>query len=159
MKTKVEEYFEREHLPYKVLYMDQSTATVPLAAAALGVEPDRIAKSLTFRLKERDIMILACGTARIDNRKFKDAFGCKAKMMTPEEALALTGYAVGGVCPFDLPENIAVYLDESLRRFETVFPAAGASNACVEMAPGEIARLTGAQWIDVAKAEEPEKQE
>lgn len=151
MKTRVETYFEREHLPYTVLYLEESTATVPLAAAALGVEQERIAKSLTYRLKDRDIMIIACGTARIDNRKFKDTFGCKAKMMTPEEALALTGYAVGGVCPFDLSGEISVYLDESLRRFDFVYPAAGASNACTKISPDELAALTHAQWVDVAK--------
>ena len=156
MKTHVETYFKREGLPYEVLYLTESTATVPLAAAALGVKPERIAKSLTYRLKERDIMVVACGTARIDNRKFKETFGCKAKMMTPEEALALTGYAVGGVCPFDLPEGIRVYLDESLRRFDAVYPAAGASNACTKISPTQLQQLTNALWVDVSKAEEEE---
>ena len=141
-------------MPYRVRYLEESTATVPLAARALGVEPERIAKTLGYRLKERDIVVVASGTARIDNRKFKDAFGCKAKMMTPGEALELTGYAVGGVCPFDLPEDIGVYLDRSLEGFQTVFPAAGASNACTEMTPRELEEVTGGVWVDVAKLPE-----
>ena len=153
-KKEVEEYFRsigREDL--KILEFDRSSATVELAAQAVGVAPELIAKTLTYDLKDgRHVIIVASGTARVSNRKFKDCFGCKARMMDHEEALRLTGHAVGGVCPFGLKTPIEVYLDESLKQFEYVYPAAGEANNAVKIRVDEFASLTGGQWIDVCGA-------
>ncbi len=153
-KKEVEEYFRsigREDL--KILEFDRSSATVELAAQAVGVAPELIAKTLTYDLKDgRHVIIVASGTARVSNRKFKDCFGCKARMMDHEEALRLTGHAVGGVCPFGLKTPVEVYLDESLKQFEYVYPAAGEANNAVKIRVDEFASLTGGQWIDVCGA-------
>ena len=153
-KKEVEEYFRsigREDL--KILEFDRSSATVELAAQAVGVAPELIAKTLTYDLKDgRHVIIVASGTARVSNRKFKDCFGCKAKMMDHEEALRLTGHAVGGVCPFGLKTPVEVYLDESLKQFEYVYPAAGEANNAVKIRVDEFASLTGGRWIDVCGA-------
>ena len=153
-KKEVEEYFRsigREDL--KILEFDRSSATVELAAQAVGVAPELIAKTLTYDLKDgRHVIIVASGTARVSNRKFKDCFGCKARMMDHEEALLLTGHAVGGVCPFGLKTPIEVYLDESLKQFEYVYPAAGEANNAVKIRVDEFASLTGGRWIDVCGA-------
>ena len=153
-KKEVEEYFRsigREDL--KILEFDRSSATVELAAQAVGVAPELIAKTLTYDLKDgRHIIIVASGTARVSNRKFKDCFGCKARMMDHEEALRLTGHAVGGVCPFGLKTPVEVYLDESLKQFEYVYPAAGEANNAVKIRVDEFASLTGGRWIDVCGA-------
>ena len=106
-----------------------SSATVELAASALGVEPARIAKTLSFMAKSGVILIVAAGDCKIDNRKYKELFGCKAKMLSPDEVLQYTGHDVGGVCPFGIPENVRVYTDVSLQRFRTVFPACGSSSS------------------------------
>lgn len=138
---------------------DTSCATVELAAAAVGVAPELIAKTLAFQLKERPVLIVMSGTARLSNRKFKEAFGEKARMMPHDEALALTGHAVGGVCPFGLKTPLDVYLDESLRKLEYVYPAAGARNNMVRVAVHELPQLLDTAnprlWVDVAE----EKQE
>ena len=132
-----------------------SSATVELAAAALGVEGARIAKTLSFKKGEGCVLVVAAGDARIDNRKFKDAFGCKAKMLTPEEVLTLVGHPVGGVCPFGRNEGVPVYLDDSLRRFETVFPAVGSANSAIELNLDELyACSDAAGWVDVCKLPE-----
>ncbi|MBR2783551.1 MAG: YbaK/EbsC family protein [Firmicutes bacterium] len=153
-KKEVEEYFRsigREDL--KILEFDRSSATVELAAQAVGVAPELIAKTLTYDLKDgRHVIIVASGTARVSNRKFKDCFGCKARMMDHEEALRLTGHAVGGVCPFGLKTPVEVYLDESLKQFEYVYPAAGEANNAVKIRVDEFASLTGGRWIDVCGA-------
>lgn len=129
-----------------------SSATVELAAQAAGVEPGRIAKSLSFKLDGRTILVVAAGDVKVDNAKYKAAFGGKAKMLTPGEAADLVGYAVGGVCPFGVNPGVEVYLDQSLRRFETVLPAAGSANSCVELTLEELERCAGAvQWVDVCR--------
>ena len=154
--SEVEAFFREQGLPHKILHLAQSSATVPLAAQALGVEPARIAKSLAFRQRDGVAVLVVCGTARIDNRRYKDAFGCKAVMLSPEETLAETGHPVGGVCPFGLPAGVAVHLDRSLQRFATVYPAAGSSNTAVEFVPEELAQATGAAWVEVTQDPQPE---
>ncbi|MFR9087569.1 MAG: YbaK/EbsC family protein [Oscillospiraceae bacterium] len=131
-----------------------ASATVELAAAALGVAPARIAKTLSFKVGERPILVVAAGDARIDNSKYKHFFGVKAKMLTPEEAVEHIGHAVGGVCPFALPEDVSVYLDESLRRFETVFPAVGSAASAIELTCPELERCCGerfCRWVDLCR--------
>ena len=131
-----------------------ASATVELAAAALGVAPARIAKTLSFKVGERPILVVAAGDARIDNSKYKHFFGVKARMLTPEEAVEHIGHAVGGVCPFALPEDVSVYLDESLRRFETVFPAVGSAASAIELTCPELERCCGerfCRWVDLCR--------
>ena len=152
---RVKTYLAQYGLADRVREFEVSSATVELAAKAAGVEPGRIAKSLSFKLEERTILVVAAGDVKVDNAKYKAAFGGKAKMLTPEEAVERTGHAVGGVCPFDLREGVEVYLDQSLRRFETVLPAAGSSNSCVELSLPELERCArSAQWVDVCKLRE-----
>lgn len=149
-------YFRQFGMEDRVQEFDVSSATVELAAQALGVEGARIAKTLSFKQGEGCILILAAGDARIDNRKFKDKFGMKAKMPTPEEVLELVGHPVGGVCPFGINEGIPVYLDESLKRFETVFPAVGSGSSAIELNLEELYKYSNAlEWIDVCKLPEP----
>ena len=139
----------------RIIEFDTSSATVALAAEALGCEPCRIAKSLSFKLSSGAILIVAAGDARIDNPKYKAHFSEKAKMLTPEEAESLIGHAVGGVCPFGINEGVKVYLDRSLRRFETVFPACGSSNSAIELTIPELESLCGSfEWVDVCKLPE-----
>lgn len=126
-----------------------STATVREAAAALGVEEARIAKTLALRFGDRIVLVLAAGDTRLDNSKAKAAFGARPRMLSPDEALAVTGHPVGGVCPFGLATPLPIYCDMSLRDFETVFPAAGSLTSSVELAPGRLAELVGAEWTDV----------
>lgn len=134
-----------------------SSATVELAALALGVEGARIAKTLSFKKDDSCILILAAGDARIDNHKFKDKFHMKAKMLTPDEVLELVGHPVGGVCPFGINEGIDVYLDDSLKRFTTVFPAVGSANSAIELNLDELFKYSNAlKWIDVCKLPEPQ---
>ena len=134
-----------------------SSATVELAALALGVEGARIAKTLSFKNGDSCILILAAGDARIDNRKFKDKFHMKAKMPSPDEVLELVGHPVGGVCPFGINDGIDVYLDESLKRFTTVFPAVGSGNSAIELNLDELFKYSNAiEWIDVCKLPEPQ---
>ncbi|MEG2174080.1 MAG: YbaK/EbsC family protein [Oscillospiraceae bacterium] len=134
-----------------ILEFSQSSATVELAALAVGVEAARIAKTLSLHDAEGCMLLVVAGDAKIDNSAFKKRFGMKARMLTHEEALSMTGHAVGGVCPFALPEGTTVWLDESLQRFETVFPAAGSDNSAIELSPCELARLSGGRWVDVCK--------
>ena len=131
--------------------LDASSATVPLAAQALGVEEARIAKTLTFHGGEGCILIVTAGDKKIQNAKFRARFGCKAKMLSPEEALAFTGHAVGGVCPFGITDpRVEIYLDVSLQRFSTVFPAAGSSNSAIEMTCAELASISRSRdWVDI----------
>jgi|GEM_PF-49875 len=139
----------------RIMEFSVSSATVALAAAALGTEEARIAKTLSFEEGNGCVLIVCAGDAKIDNRKYKSFFGKKAKMLTPDKALELTGHAVGGVCPFALPDNVPVYLDESLQRFDTVFPAAGTANSAVRLSPEELFRFSQArQWVDVCKLPE-----
>ena len=132
-----------------------SSATVELAAAALGCEGARIAKTLSFKLSDGVVLIVAAGDAKVDNHKFKEKFHQKAKMLTPEEAVALVGHAVGGVCPFGVNDGVRVYLDESLRRFDIVYPACGSSNSAVKLTPEELCAASGGEWADLCKLPEP----
>lgn len=136
----------------RVLEFDVSSATVELAALALSCQPCRIAKTLSFLADGRPILIVMAGDAKIDNHKYKAQFGTKAKMLTPEEVETLVGHGVGGVCPFGVNEGVTVYLDASLRRFETVFPACGSSNSAIELTIPELEECSGhAGWVDVCK--------
>lgn len=145
----VRDFFVARDMQMPIIELDVSTATVALAAEAHGVEPGRIAKTLAFRLGEGKIILLvASGVARIDNRKFKDAFG-KGKMLAPDEVADITGHPVGGVCPFGLAQDIPVYLDQSLNNYDEVLPAAGSINSAVRITPALIASVTAGQWVDV----------
>ena len=148
-------YFRQFGMEDRVREFDVSSATVELAALALGVEGARIAKTLSFKKDDSCILILAAGDARIDNHKFKDKFHMKAKMLAPEEVLSIVGHPVGGVCPFGINDGIDVYLDESLKRFETVFPAVGSANSAIELDLDELYKYSNAiEWIDVCKLPE-----
>ena len=148
-------YFRALGMEDRVMEFEVSSATVELAALARGVEGARIAKTLSFKKDDSCILILAAGDARIDNRKFKDYFRMKAKMPTPEEVLSIVGHPVGGVCPFGINDGIEVYLDESLRRFETVFPAVGRGSSAIELNMEELFEYSKAlAWIDVCKLPE-----
>lgn len=145
-------YLKKWNLEDKVLEFDISTATVALAAKAAGTKEERIAKSISFDLGQKVILIVTAGDAKIDNRKFKDQFSTKARMLPLERVEEETGYDVGGVCPFGVKEGISIYLDISLQRFPTVFPACGTANSAVEVTPQELEKITpGSQWIDVCK--------
>ncbi|MBW2094506.1 MAG: YbaK/EbsC family protein [Deltaproteobacteria bacterium] len=147
----VKAYFRENDLPYEIMEFEASTETVERAAEALGVAPALIAKSLAFKVKDRPVLVVTKGDARIDNQKFKKQFQAKAKMMSPDEVLEITGHPVGGVCPFGLKQPMEIYLDESLRSFDRVYPAGGSRNTCIEISPEELARLTKAPWVDVCK--------
>ena len=147
---KVKAYLKKYGLDGRVIELNASSATVALAAEALGCEPCRIAKTLSF-LAEKPVLIVAAGDARIDNTKFKARFGVKAKMLSPENVETLIGHAVGGVCPFAVNDGVEIYLDESLRRFETVFPACGSGSSAIEMTCAELENVTKAAWVDVCK--------
>lgn len=148
----VRDFFSARGLDVPIIELPVSTATVALAAAAHGVEPGRIAKTLAFRLGDgRVVILVAGGDTRIDNRKFKEAFG-KGRMLAPDEVVALTGHPVGGVCPFGLARPLPIYLDMSLRNFDEVLPAAGAVHTAVRISPAQLARLTQGQWVDVCQA-------
>ena len=136
----------------EVLVTEDSSATVDLAAAAHGVEPGQIAKTLSFRVKDEVFLLVARGDARLDNKKAKAAFGGKAKMLSAEEVVEITSHPVGGVCPFGLPSPLKVYCDVSLKAFDVVIPAAGATNAAVRIAPDRMAEITSAEWVDVCQA-------
>ncbi len=148
----VRRYFSSYGMEERILEFPVSSATVELAAQAVGCIPARIAKTLSFKVGEDPILIVAAGDAKIDNRKYKDKFGKKAVMLSQEEVAEKIGHAVGGVCPFGIPDTVSVYLDESMKRFETVFPAAGSSNSAIELNMEELMRYSRAkEWIDVCK--------
>ena len=153
---KVRAYLGQFGRDQDILEFSASSATVALAAKAVGTTPERIAKTLSFQVGDGCILIVAAGDARIDNRKFKDRFQCKAKMLSPDEVIAFTGHAVGGVCPFAIErEDVTVYLDESLKRFETVYPACGSSNSAIELTIDELTTYSkAAGWVDVCKLPE-----
>ena len=149
---RVKAYFEGYGMADRVLELPVSSATVELAAAALGCEGCRIAKTLSFLVDGAPVLIVAAGDARIDNGKYKAFFHTKARMLSPEEAATLVGHAVGGVCPFAVNEGVSTYLDISLRRFETVFPACGSANSAIELTLPELEKYSQAKaWIDVCK--------
>ena len=152
---KVKKWLERWDAQDRVRELDLSSATVELAAQALHCEPKRIAKTLSFKVGEDAILIVAAGDAKVNNAKYKAQFGTKAKMLSPDEVETLVGHAVGGVCPFGINDGVKVYLDESLKRFETVFPACGSSNSAIEMTMGDLEKYSGyEQWVDVCKLPE-----
>ncbi|MBU3190454.1 YbaK/EbsC family protein [Clostridium bowmanii] len=149
---KVHEYFKKWGVDKDILEFETSSATVELAAETLGVEPARIAKTICFKNGESAMLIVTAGDVKTDNRKFKDEFGFKAKMLTPDETLEFTGHAVGGVCPFGLENDIPVFLDESLKRFETVYPACGSSNSAIKLTCQELHKYSmNKKWINVCK--------
>lgn len=151
----VRKYLTKFGVEGRIMEFTESSATVELAAAVVGVIPARIAKTLSFRTSDGAMLIVAAGDAKIDNRKFKDKFGFKAKMLSPDEVVELIGHPVGGVCPFDLKEGVEVFLDESMKRFETVFPAAGSPASAIEFSCDELFECSGAkEWIDVCKLPE-----
>lgn len=149
----VKNYFKTLGREQDVLEFEESSATVELAAQALHVIPARIAKTLSFRSEKGCILVVAAGDAKVDNGKFKAEFGVKAKMLTPDEVLAITGHAVGGVCPFGIKNTeVKSFLDISLKRFQTVFPACGSSNSAIELNCDELYQYSqGVKWVDVCK--------
>lgn len=149
---KVRAYFKELGIENRIMEFSVSSATVELAAVAVGCEPQRIAKTLSFMVGEKPILIVAAGDAKIDNPKYKAQFSTKAKMLSHDQAAELIGHGVGGVCPFAVNAGVNVYLDESLKRFETVFPACGSSNSAIELTIPELERYSGfISWIDVCK--------
>ena len=149
---KVREYFRGFGMEDRVLEMEHSSATVELAAEAVGVEPARISKTLSFKKEEHALLAVTAGDAKIDNRKFKDTFGLKAKMLTPDEVVELVGHAIGGVCPFAVPDSVEVYLDDSMKRFDTVYPACGSSNSAIGLTLPELEKYSNSlKWVDVCK--------
>jgi len=149
---RVREYFRGYGMEDKIMEFDVSSATVELAAQAVGCEPARIAKTLSFKVGEQPVLIVAAGDVKVDNSRYKAQFHTKAKMLTPDEAATLIGHAVGGVCPFAVNEGVQVYLDESLKRFDIVYPAAGSSNSAIPMTMEELEKYSGSKaWIDVCK--------
>lgn len=152
---KVREYFRTLGIEDRIMEFDVSSATVDLAAEAVGVIPARIAKTLSFKKGDSCMLIVMAGDARIDNQKFKAKFGMKAKMLSADEVLEMVGHAVGGVCPFAVPGSVEIYLDDSMKRFDTVFPACGSSNSAIEFTCDEMFQYSNAaEWIDVCKLPE-----
>ena len=149
---KVREYFKTKGIDGRIQEFEVSSATVALAAKALHCEENRIAKTLSFHLGEKVILIVAAGDAKIDNAKYKAQFGTKAKMLSFDEAEPLVGHAIGGVCPFAVNEGVETYLDVSLKRFNTAFPACGSPNSAIEFSLEELEEYSGfIEWIDVCK--------
>jgi prolyl-tRNA editing enzyme YbaK/EbsC (Cys-tRNA(Pro) deacylase) len=147
----VRAFFAEKAPDISVIESAQSSATVPLAAAAYGVEPARIAKTLSLRIGERVVLIVTSGTSRMDNRKVKALFGGKPKMLSLEEVAEITGHEVGGVCPFGLKAPLPTYCDISMKAFDVVVPAAGSTHSAVKIAPERMAELVGAEWVDVCE--------
>ena len=148
----VREYLKQWNADERILEFPVSSATVELAAQAVGCEPARIAKTLSFLVSDHAILIVAAGDAKVDNAKYKALFHTKAKMLSMEQVTELIGHAVGGVCPFGVKEGVEIYLDESLKRFETVFPAAGSSNSAIEVTMEQLEEYSGSKnWVDVCK--------
>ena len=153
---KVRAYFKTFGIEDRILEFDVSSATVELAAQAVGCEPARIAKTLSFDLQGTPLLIVAAGDAKVDNKKYKACFGTKAKMLTPDQAETLVGHAVGGVCPFAVNDGVRICLDESLKRFATIFPACGSSNSAIELTIPELEKYSGStDWVDVCKNWDP----
>ena len=149
----VKEYFRKFDMEDKVLEFDVSSATVELAAIALGTQEARIAKTMSFKKDDGCILVVTAGDVKIDNAKYKHTFGLKAKMLTADEVIEFIGHAIGGVCPFAVKEGVkGIYIDESVKRFETIFPACGSSNSAIKLTPEELFTLSKAtEWVDVTK--------
>ncbi len=151
-REKVEQYLEKENYADRIIVLEDSSATVEEAAHALGCEPEHIAKTMSFLLDEKPLLVVMAGDAKVDNRKFKDRFHKRPRMIASDVVEKLIGHAPGGVCPFAVKENVAVFLDESLKRFKTVYPAAGDAHSAVRLSLEELEKLAHPkEWIDVAK--------
>lgn len=149
---RVREYFKEYGMENRIQEFQVSSATVELAAQALHCDPERIAKTLSFMVKDRVVLVVTAGDMKIDNSKYKAQFGTKAKMLSPDDAEILVGHKVGGVCPFGVKEGVEIYLDMSLKRFETVFPACGSSNSAIELTISELEKYSGfLGWVEVCK--------
>lgn len=149
---KAREYFKNHGIEDKILEFDVSSATVELAAEALNCQPERIGKSLSFMVEDKAILIVVAGDARIDNKKYRKEFSAKAKMIKASDVLELIGYDIGGVCPFAVNQGVKIYLDESLKRFETIYPACGSSNSAIELTIEELEKYSDFNsWVDVCK--------
>lgn len=149
---KVREYFKKNNMENRIKEFEVSSATVELAAKAVNCEPARIAKTLSFKIDEKPILIVIAGDAKIDNHKYKERYGKKAKMLTHEEVLNLIGHPVGGVCPFAIKDGVEVYLDESLKRFKTIYPACGSNNSAIELSIEELEKYSNySSWVNVCK--------
>lgn len=149
----VRKFFLENNLDLVVIETAEDTATVEAAAKALGVEPDMIAKTMAYQLKEKEILILSKGSSRTDNRKFKDFFKEKPKMIPQDRVEELTGHPVGGVCPFGLTKEMEIYLDITLKEFDIVYPAGGTPNSAVKITPDYLQKVTNGKWIDISKTE------
>lgn len=148
-------FFREQGIEYRVQEFEVSSATVELAAQAVGVEPARIAKTLSFKKEDSCILVVAAGDARVDNRKFKDRFGMKATMLPHDDVERLIGHGVGGVCPFGINEGVEVFIDNSVLRFKSVYPAVGSANSAIELTPDELYKYSNAaDWVDVCKLPE-----
>ncbi len=155
---RVREHFKQYGREEEIVEFEVSSATVDLAAKAIGTEGARIAKTLSFRKGDEAMLVVAAGDARMDNKKFKKQFGFKARMLKPDEVLEQTGHAIGGVCPFGLSKPLPVYLDVSMKRFETLYPACGSSNSAIQLTCEEIAKYSSSvEWVDVCKDWETEE--
>lgn len=151
-KEIVREYFKQYGIEDRIQEFNESSATVDLAAKAIGCNPEHIAKTLSFKVEDKAILIVVAGDKKIDNAKYKLEFNTKAKMLAPEEVEEMIGHKIGGVCPFGIKENIKVYLDNSLKRFEFVYPAAGSSNSAIKLSIEELEKYSNYEkWIDVSK--------
>ena len=149
---RVREYFKKWDMTDEILEFDVSSATVELAAQVIGCKKEVIAKTLSFKIDDKAILIVVAGDARIDNKKYKATFGIKARMTSPDETLELIGHSIGGVCPFGINDGVLVYLDESLRRFTTVYPACGSSNSVIELTIEKLEKYSNySSWVDVCK--------
>jgi len=152
MNNKVKDYLKQYNMDTRIIELEESSATVALAAKALNCEEARIAKTLSFKLKDKNILIVTAGDVKIDNAKYKNEFGEKARMLPSEEVLDIIGHPVGGVCPFAVNKDVSIYLDLSLKRFETVFPACGSNHNAIELTNEELEKVTNYnKWIDVTK--------
>ncbi len=149
---RVREYFKEYGMENRIQEFQVSSATVELAAQALHCDPERIAKTLSFMVKDRVVLVVTAGDMKIDNSKYKAQFGTKAKMLSPDDAEILVGHKVGGVCPFGVKEGVEIYLDVSLKRFETIFPACGSANSAIELTISELEKYSGfLEWVKVCK--------
>ena len=149
---RVKEYFRQFGMEDRIMEFEISSATVELAAKAVGTEPARIAKSISFLVNDKAVLIITAGDTKIDNHRFKDKFGVKAKMLTPDQVIEMIGHAIGGVCPFGINDGVDVYLDESMKRFDTVFPASGSINSCIKLSIPELEKYSNYnKWIDVTE--------
>ncbi|MET1170819.1 YbaK/EbsC family protein [Paenibacillus amylolyticus] len=149
---KVKDFFKQYGMDSQINEFEVSSATVDLAASALDCEPERIAKTLSFMVKGQAVLVVAAGDAKVDNKKFKEYFKTKAKMLSPDEAIDMVGHAIGGVCPFAIKNDVSVYLDISLKRFDTIYPACGSSNSAIELTIKQLEKYSSySEWIDVCK--------